>query len=251
LVGDFFDDQTPKYPLDYKVPNFGLDKDIKNTVASLKSTEKKLGNWNPTKDADGAFVVPTSMALQTQAELAMGDDPICSSAGCDKNPKIETHPMDYFVPTFGADPDVETTANSISIGEAMFKHKIIMGTEESKAQWHNPAKDADYNFAPELDNDIKASKSNLSNAERDLGTSMDVQIGSDPICSSAGCTQYEHPKVESHPMDYFVPNFGVDQDIISHDTSLAIAEKQLGHKLVIEDMPKIDRNYPVPNFGVD
>jgi hypothetical protein len=80
---------------------------------------------------------------------------------------------------------------------------------------------------------------------------MDVQIGSDPICSSAGCTQYEHPKVDGHPMDYFVPNFGVDQNIIDHDSSLAIAEKQLNHKLVIEEMPKIERNYPVANFGVD
>jgi hypothetical protein len=146
LVGDFFDDQTPKYKLDYKVPNFGLDTDIKNTVSSLKSTEKKLGNWNPKKDSDGAFVVPTSVALQTNAELAME---------------------------------------------------------------------------------------------------------SDPICSSAGCTQYEHPKMDSHPVDYFVPNFGVDQGIIDHNTSLAIAEKQLKHKLVIEDMPKIERDYPVVNYGVD
>ena len=80
---------------------------------------------------------------------------------------------------------------------------------------------------------------------------MDVQIGSDPICSSAGCTQYEHPKVEVHPMDYFVPNFGVDQGIIDHNSALAATEKLLKHKLVIEDMPIIPRNYPVPNFGVD
>jgi hypothetical protein len=63
LVGDFFDNQTPKYPLNYKVPSLGLDTDIKNVVSSLKSTEKKLGKWNPKKDADGAFIVPTSLAL--------------------------------------------------------------------------------------------------------------------------------------------------------------------------------------------
>jgi len=48
------------HPVDYKVPNFGIDKDIKDTRNSLVSTEKKLGNWNPIKDADGAFVVPES-----------------------------------------------------------------------------------------------------------------------------------------------------------------------------------------------
>jgi hypothetical protein len=168
LVGDFFDDATPKYPLNYKVPNFGLDTDIKNSASSLKSTEKKLGNWNPKKDSDGAFIVPTTIALQTQAQLAMGDDPVCSSAGCTqyKHPEApEGHPMDYPVPSFGADPDVETTANSISIGEAMFNHKIIMATDESKAQWHNVAKDTDYNFAPELDHDIKVTQSNLANTQ--------------------------------------------------------------------------------------
>ena len=136
LVGDFFDDKSPKYPVDYKVPNFGLDTDIKNTVTSLKSTEKKLGNWNPVQDADGAWVVPTSVALQTEAELAMEDDPICSSAGCTqyKHPEAPAgHPTDYPVPSFGADPDIEATANSISIGEAMYNHKIVMGTDESKA----------------------------------------------------------------------------------------------------------------------
>lgn len=39
------------------------------------------------------------------------------------------------------------------------------GTEASKARWHNVAKDTDYNFAPELDVDMKATDSNLHNAE--------------------------------------------------------------------------------------
>jgi len=36
----------------------------------------------------------------------------------------------------------------------MKKHEWIMGTEESKKKHHNPAKDVDYNFAPELDGNI-------------------------------------------------------------------------------------------------
>lgn len=149
--------KAPGHPVDYKVPNFGMDQDIKETRASLVSTEKKLGNWNPVKDADGAYVVPQSVALQTEAVIR--DDPICSSAGCTqfKHPEEKTHPMDYPVPSFGADPEMTTTSNSIAIGEAQYNHKIIMGTEESKKQWENPAKKAPYNFNPALDHDIKVS----------------------------------------------------------------------------------------------
>ncbi len=46
----------------------------------------------------------------------------------------------------------------------------IMGTKESKAKYHNKAKDVDYNFAPELDDDVKISQKNLANAEKSLGT---------------------------------------------------------------------------------
>ena len=33
-------DSNVAYPVDYKVPNFGVDKDIKDTLSSLKTTEK-------------------------------------------------------------------------------------------------------------------------------------------------------------------------------------------------------------------
>ena len=44
-----------------------------------------------------------------------------------------------------------------------------------------------------------------------------ILIQSDPICSSAGCTQYKLPKgnkTETWPKDYPVPNLGKDHDII-------------------------------------
>ena len=50
-------DMSP--PINYAVPNYGMDKDIKDTIGSIKSTEAKLGNWNPSKDEDGAYIVPT------------------------------------------------------------------------------------------------------------------------------------------------------------------------------------------------
>ena len=42
--------------------------------------------------------------------------------------------------------------------------------------------------------------------------SLKLQISSDPICSSAGCPT---KKDKGHPKDYFVPNFGMDEDIAS------------------------------------
>ena len=56
-----------------------------------------------------------------------------------------------------------------------------------------------------------------------------VTLKSDPVCNSAGCTQYLHPKKDDFKKNYFVPNFGVDHDIITNHKSLDIAEKQLQH----------------------
>ena len=55
-----------------------------------------------------------------------------------------------------------------------------------------------------------------------------VGIESDPICSSAGCTQYNHPRPSlagRYPKDYFVPNFGRDADVIGTINSEQVASK--------------------------
>ena len=45
-----------------------------------------------------------------------------------------------------------------------------------------------YNFAPELEGDMKVSLENAHEAEHLLGTWDMLQLESDPICNSAGCT---------------------------------------------------------------
>lgn len=53
---------------------------------------------------------------------------------------------------------------------------------------------------------------------------------SDPICSSAGCDQYKHPEPPAGPpMNYPVPNFGQDVDIMSTLNNEKIASKMVGH----------------------
>ena len=122
------------------------------------------------KNNKSPWTYPTSL---TQAR----SDPICASSGCDqyKHPEAPAGPpMDYPVPSFGPDPDIEATASNIDMAEKMYKHKIIMGTDASKAQWHNVAKDVDYNFDPELDQDIVASQRNLAKVETDMGIPFGV-----------------------------------------------------------------------------
>ena len=60
---------------------------------------------------------------------------------------------------------------------------------------------------------------------------------------------------KSHPVDYFVPHFGVDGAIQSTLDNEALAEKITGHKweyIDPKDRPKPPPvDYPVPNFGQD
>ena len=80
-----------------------------------------------------------------------------------------------------------------------------------------------------------------------------VAIGSDPICSSAGCNQYNHPSLDAksnYPRDYFVPNFGADFDISASQKHMKEQEKKFG-VWNLKDVSKIDRDYRVANFGVD
>lgn len=52
---------------------------------------------------------------------------------------------------------------------------------------------------------------------------------SDPICSSAGCSQYKHKgKDRGYDIDYAVPNFGMDRDIKGSLENLPVAEKIVG-----------------------
>jgi len=73
----------------------------------------------------------------------------------------------------------------------------------------------------------------LSQEKEELaGVKADVRLGSksDPICSSAGCTQYEHPKKDlGYKQDYFVPHFGADHDIVTNNQNVAQAEAVLKH----------------------
>ena len=63
-----------------------------------------------------------------------------------------------------------------------------------------------------------------------------LQMSSDPICNSAGCTQYLHPEAKDTLSDaqlnYKVPHFGMDRDIQGSFENLKVAEGIVGHRWV-------------------
>merc|ERR1712167_369213 len=153
--------------------------------------------------------------------------------------KARGYDINYPVPNFGVDKDITDNHASLELAEGALSHKLVMGTEASKAKWHNVAKDTDYNFAPKLDADMVTTAKNLGDSENnlnhhrvidDLQLESNVNVQSDPICSSAGCTQYKHKKKGlGYDIDYFVPNFGQDKDINDNKESLKFAESMIGH----------------------
>ena len=58
-----------------------------------------------------------------------------------------------------------------------------------------------------------------------------------------------------NPRNYFVPNFGPDEDMINVNTSINNSEKRLNHKFTADfkdDENKLNpRGYFVPQFGLD
>jgi len=85
--------------------------------------------------------------------------------------------MDYFVPNFGMDKhDVMWTAENEKIASALVGHAWSFKTPESWEKWRNRAKDAEYNYNPELSEDMKSSLSNMAYAEDAVKkTGFDVQ----------------------------------------------------------------------------
>lgn len=230
-----------------------MDRDIQDSLRHTASTEAQLNHvWN---------VATVQLGSESNSDVRIMDDPSTSSLGkitqytfpAPAADKLAPAKINYHVVDHGKDPDMEGTMNSLRIAQDQVSHKLIMGTADSKAKWHNVAKDTLYNYYPKLDGDVVDTNHNLDIAENQLGKSF-VQLRSDPITSSLGeVTQYLHPESKDAPvkMNYPVPNFGVDQEILDHDANLAKTETELNHKFVPTKSEPGGGPPAVPNFGVD
>jgi len=240
----------PKYPINYFVPNFGVDREIKWSNDNLAEAEKKVG-----KKMTASFKKPPSHPMDYKVPDFGQDSDIRVSLGnlndaeralnhkwvlpTKAQIKAGEYPMNYPVPNFGQDKDIKTSFENLNQAEKQLKRKWIVTPEMLKKK---PPTDYKVpNFG--VDHDILETKFNLENAEKALGhkfspvkdadgnwvipapgsnqvqsfkslvqTDADIKVESDPVCSSAGCNYASEKGPASHPMDYFVPNFGRDKD---------------------------------------
>ena len=59
---------------------------------------------------------------------------------------------------------------------------------------------------------------------------------------------------DNHPENYFVPNFGVDEDILTTQKHIKLAEQENNYKINPSKINPKDNhpiNYAVPDFGID
>ena len=164
---------------------------------------------------------------------------------------MDKHDKDYFVPNFGVDQDIIWTQNNLK------------NAQKARAAKKPAAKP-------------KAAKKSLAQKE------------SIPACNSAdfpkcvkeaetAADQKLQKDMDKHDKDYFVPNFGVDHDIITTQNNYRKAGGKLAQlykqsipacnsadfpkcrkeaetaadQKLQADMDKHDKDYFVPNFGVD
>jgi len=145
------------HPVDYAVPNFGQDHDIKVSLHNQHNAEMTLGQ---------------AVTLQNAADIHLESDPICDSSGCNQYKHKKKDPgydKDYPVVDLGVDRDIVGSHEDLAVAEGIVHHKLIMGTDESKAKWKNPAKKTDYDYSPKLDKDMHDAATNLDLVEGKLG----------------------------------------------------------------------------------
>ena len=146
-VASAYHEPAIKYPINYKVPSFGVDSDITDSLTNLKKTEKNLGH---------------KLDIVAGGKRATGVD------------NFDNHPINYKVPNFGVDSDILDTQKHLKEAEKKLgKWKVFVQIDSESGVW--------------MDNEPR-----------------------EPLLS-AGNVQTAAPKEKiTYPVDYKVPNFGVD-----------------------------------------
>jgi hypothetical protein len=127
------------------------------------------------------------------------------------------YPTDYFVPNFGVDHEIVATHKHMGDAEKRLKHKWVLKKDEDD-KWVVPTEEAFWRLRPE---------------DRHFDfVQTDAEIEREPLLT------WKPKDPKSHPVDYFVPNFGVDHEIVATHKHMGDAEKRLKHKWV----PKKDED---------
>lgn len=242
---NFFNEDLPKPLGGYTVPDFGVDHDVAVTQSNEKNAEESLSHeWNPTQDGNGHWVVPSPISNNAYTYVQLDTE-------TDREPLLTWsptqpagHPVDYFVPDFGVDHDIEASLNDMRNTEDKLAHKLVIPE----------AKEPDRNyFVPDfgVDHDVENTLNNISLEEEiqkhkwtptqdsngfwDVPTAaagdsysyaanvqLDEQTDREPLLT------WEPTPPGTHPINYFVPDFGVDHNIQASETNCANAENEFG-----------------------
>jgi len=217
IFADYEKKKLPYDKYDYPVPNFGGDSDVDTTKKNIEDAENTLGH-------------KLKASFKSENEYLLGEDGV----------EIKRN---YFVPNFGEDEDIKASKSNLALMEKSMGTKLeVEDYPKIKRNYFVP------NFG--YDQDVVDAKKNIAAAEKSqnhvldikrdgegsynlLQTGADIRLESDPICNSAGCTQYKHPqKDRGYKINYPVPNFGRDHDINTNFNSLDRAEEIVGHHWV-------------------
>jgi len=269
------------YPKDYFVPNFGLDHDILNTGTDISVAEGMLSHkldidTSKKKGPPKNYFVPdfgmdhdiaTSIKNEKEASVNMNHKWVVPA----KSEVPPPPPTNYFVPNFGLDHDILNTATDIKVAEAQLGHQWQPDLSKKKG----PPQDY---FVPNfgMDHDIADSLNHLNQQEKVHGNwqlpesmvQLDSNVEREPLMANVGIPK---KKVGGHPTNYFVPDFGMDEDIISTQKSIKTQKEKFGLKWpgdsFVQTDAEINReplltwsatptklhpmNYFVPDFGLD
>jgi hypothetical protein len=109
----------PGYPINYKVPDHGEDRDVIGTANSIDTAEKIVGKKMKLPEPE--------KKPAANAKVQLESDPICTGPGaehCDKVTRTAGYfgrdcnwPRDYKVANHGEDHDVIGTASSLNDAE--------------------------------------------------------------------------------------------------------------------------------------
>lgn len=133
------------------------------------------------------------------------------------------------MPHFGEDTDISETHNSLSLAEKKY------------GKWDYPDAPGAGDPAPPnvpnfgVDHDIVDSLNHMHQQEEKHGAwnlapddwfhaQLDSQISREPLATWVPTNK------KSHPMNYFVPNFGEDHEIVNSKAHEAAAAATLGHQ---------------------
>ena len=101
------------------------------------------------------------VGMSNTMKISLDSIPACTSVECktesaaDASGKPPKHPKDYFVPNFGMDRDIAGGFEDLTVAEKLVGHRwTSMGTDFNKEKFKIRAKDANYNFAPPLEDDM-------------------------------------------------------------------------------------------------